>query len=645
MAAARRKDVKKKPSTLESIKAMEKERQLRRQQMDEQKRERQNEEKRNAELGVVGDADFVRMIDAWRNDQPASAPHLAFDCEAAKGRGKDLCICVRKRPIGKRELAANDHDAVSCTNPVVTVHDCRHRVDGITKYLANAKFVFDHAFSETVHTDDVYACVAAPLVDFVVRKRGRATVFAYGQTGSGKTYTMEGIETRAARDVFAAVGDAVDVGVSFFEIYGGRCQDLLRNRARLQVREDGKGEVNVVDLSEARVESADALLEAIEQGNKLRTTQRTEANDASSRSHAVCQIVLREGSTLVGKLSLVDLAGSERGADTRSHNRQLRTESAEINKSLLALKECIRGLATNDAHVPFRASKLTMVLRDSFVRPHCRVAMIATVSPSVSATDHTINTLRYADRVKEKPANANLLRNKDSQPSPGQVNNNENSAPNSAPPAVSNNPPRRSLEAARRSLDSRQGGRRGLPANNGGGPLLGPPAKPVFVATPVPANDDLVSSLDAVPGWPPAVVEPKRPVVLAPAVSPPPKNFEDAVIDDYADDDDAPDDAAVVELHKTVDSLFEEEEALLNAHMNLIQENAELLTEEGRMLQQVQGGDVVDYDIDTYVARLAAILDTKQNQIQTLRARLTSFAQKLKDEENQSKLVRKMPLY
>ena len=61
-------------------------------------------------------------------------------------------------------------------------------------------------------------------------------------------------------------------------------------------------------------------------------------------------------------------------------------------------------MATNDAHVPFRASKLTMVLRDSFVRPRSRVAMIACVGPSVSCTDHTINTLRYADRVKEKPA-------------------------------------------------------------------------------------------------------------------------------------------------------------------------------------------------------------------------------------------------
>ena len=95
-------------------------------------------------------------------------------------------------------------------------------------------------------------------------------------------------------------------------------------------------------------------------------------------------------------------AGSERGTDTKSHNRQRRTESSEINTSLLALKECIRALDGKLAHVPYRASKLTLSLKDCFTSSLARTTMIATVSPGASSADHTLNTLRYADRIKEK---------------------------------------------------------------------------------------------------------------------------------------------------------------------------------------------------------------------------------------------------
>ena len=75
-------------------------------------------------------------------------------------------------------------------------------------------------------------------------------------------------------------------------------------------------------------------------------------------------------------------------------------DGAEISKSLLALKECIRALDQGKKHLPFRGSKLTLVLKESFSE-NSKTVMIATVSPGINSCEYTLNTLRYADRVRE----------------------------------------------------------------------------------------------------------------------------------------------------------------------------------------------------------------------------------------------------
>ncbi|XP_025752887.1 kinesin-like protein KIF2A [Oreochromis niloticus] len=177
--------------------------------------------------------------------------------------------------------------------------------------------------------------------------------------------------------------------------------DLLNRKAKLRVLEDGKQQVQVVGLQEKEVKCTEDVLKLIEVGNSCRTSGQTSANAHSSRSHAVFQIILRRKGKMHGKFSLIDLAGNERGADTSSADRQTRLEGAEINKSLLALKECIRALGRNKPHTPFRASKLTQVLRDSFIGENSHTCMIATIAPGMTSCETTLNTLRYANRVKE----------------------------------------------------------------------------------------------------------------------------------------------------------------------------------------------------------------------------------------------------
>lgn len=165
------------------------------------------------------------------------------------------------------------------------------------------------------------------------------------------------------------------------------------------------------------VDSVEEVLKLIQHGNSARTSGQTSANSNSSRSHAVFQIVLRPvgSSKIHGKFSFIDLAGNERGADTSSANRQTRMEGAEINKSLLALKECIRALGKQNVHLPFRVSKLTQVLRDSFIGDKSKTCMIAMISPGLSSCEHTLNTLRYANRVKELVVTDNDIQLEDDQ--------------------------------------------------------------------------------------------------------------------------------------------------------------------------------------------------------------------------------------
>ena len=235
--------------------------------------------------------------------------------------------------------------------------------------------------------------------------------------------------------------------------------DLLNRRNLLPARENAKGKVCIVGLTETRVRNVGDVMSIIEFGLQSRTTGITGANVDSSRSHAILQVTLRDmrqnhemsyatqqdEHLFHGRISFIDLAGSERGANTLDQDRRIvkweslesfgvlltlssscvpnfdiynepflgtRVDGAEINKSLLALKECIRSLDQESTHTPFRGSKLTQVLKDSLVGSSsggvCRTVMIATVSPCANAVEHTLNTLRYSYRVKElqsKPSN------------------------------------------------------------------------------------------------------------------------------------------------------------------------------------------------------------------------------------------------
>ncbi|XP_032755780.1 kinesin-like protein KIF2C isoform X1 [Rattus rattus] len=391
-------------------------------EMEKMKNKREEKRAQNSEIRIKRAQEYDNSFPNWEFARMIKEFRVTMDCNPLTVSDPieehRICVCVRKRPLNKQELAKKEIDVISVPSKcLLLVHEPKLKVD-LTKYLENQAFCFDFAFDETASNEVVYRFTARPLVQTIF-EGGKATCFAYGQTGSGKTHTMggdlsgksqnasKGIYAMASRDVFLLKNQPryrslnLEVYVTFFEIYNGKVFDLLNKKAKLRVLEDSKQQVQVVGLQEYLVTCADDVIKMINIGSACRTSGQTFANSNSSRSHACFQILLRAKGRLHGKFSLVDLAGNERGADTSSADRQTRMEGAEINKSLLALKECIRALGQNKAHTPFRESKLTQVLRDSFIGENSRTCMIAMISPGISSCEYTLNTLRYADRVKE----------------------------------------------------------------------------------------------------------------------------------------------------------------------------------------------------------------------------------------------------
>uniref|UniRef100_A0A2P2JHT7 Kinesin-like protein n=1 Tax=Rhizophora mucronata TaxID=61149 RepID=A0A2P2JHT7_RHIMU len=309
---------------------------------------------------------------------------LSMDKERANNVAK-IKVVVRKRPLNKKEMSRKEDDIITIEQNLncLTVHETKLKVD-LTEYVEKHEFIFDAVLDADISNGEVYSETVEPMVPLIFH-RTKGTCFAYGQTGSGKTYTMQPLPLKASQDILRLMlhtyrNQGFQLFVSFFEIYGGKLFDLLNDRKKLCMREDGKQQVCIVGLREYKVSDVEAIKEFIEKGNATRSTGVTGANEESSRSHAILQLALKrsaDGSEskparTVGKLSFIDLAGSERGADTTDNDKQTRIEGAEINKSLLALKECIRALDNDQGHIPFRGR----------------------------SCEHTLNTLRYADRVK-----------------------------------------------------------------------------------------------------------------------------------------------------------------------------------------------------------------------------------------------------
>eukprot|EP00592_Proboscia_alata_P007091 CAMPEP_0194356782 /NCGR_PEP_ID=MMETSP0174-20130528/4354_1 /TAXON_ID=216777 /ORGANISM="Proboscia alata, Strain PI-D3" /LENGTH=849 /DNA_ID=CAMNT_0039126511 /DNA_START=294 /DNA_END=2840 /DNA_ORIENTATION=- len=238
----------------------------------------------------------------------------------------------------------------------------------------------------------------------------------------------DGICVRAVYDLFKAKKSykgSISVALTYLELHNDEIKDLLgegEKHEQLKIQDLGDNGVVVKGLTSIMVHSPEHAILHMRRAASKRTTGATNTNSASSRSHAVAVFnvtvrpliendgmsVNQEPEIIHTKLTLVDLAGSERIKQSGVEGFQ-QQESININKDLFVLGQVISSLAQKNQpqtdidkvqHVPYRDSKLTRLLRDSF-GGNCYTILIACISPAEKHLSESMNTLRYAKRTQK----------------------------------------------------------------------------------------------------------------------------------------------------------------------------------------------------------------------------------------------------
>ncbi|KAL0804398.1 hypothetical protein Bca101_096888 [Brassica carinata] len=287
--------------------------------------------------------DFSVPANQQQRQEQDAEPSSPFPRSEKESSGREnsvakIRVVVRKRPLNKKETAKKEDDIITVSNNSLTVHEIKlkvrvcatlkdnmtsmiqfnemkgHRPSSfyvdLTAYMEKHEFCFDAVLGEHVSNDEVYRVTIEPIIPTIFQ-RTKATCFAYGQTE--------------------------------MHVNSWLTNKLLLSR-KLCMREDGRQQVCIVGLQEFEVSDIQIVKDYIDKGSASRSTGSTGANEESSRSHAILQLVVKKHvevketrrnnndnnesrGKVVGKISFIDLAGSERGADTTDNDRQTRVTS------------------------------------------------------------------------------------------------------------------------------------------------------------------------------------------------------------------------------------------------------------------------------------------------------------------------------
>uniref|UniRef100_UPI0037E8509B kinesin-like protein KIF26A n=1 Tax=Semicossyphus pulcher TaxID=241346 RepID=UPI0037E8509B len=358
---------------------------------------------------------MVRICSVHSSESSESMSLLKVD-----GRKKQLTLC---------ETSAGSNSSSSSSSSSSFSSSSQRR----SSSSAPKTFMFDAVFTQDASQAEVCSGTVAEVIQSVVNGAD-GCIFCFGHANLGKTYTMIGrdcstqslgVAPTAISWLFKVIeerreksGARFSVRVSAVEISGREetLTDLLSDFSSssagghqeasgpaVSLREDplcGSQLQNQTELRATCAERAAFFLDAALAAR--RSSWAPSDQEARRNSHFLFTLHLNQERQ--DKSSKAAVSGR-----SRLHLLDLGSCEMDISRtreggggqclSLSALGNVILALANGAKHVPYRDSKLTMLLSESLGNINCRTTMIAHISDSPANYMETLTTVQLASRI------------------------------------------------------------------------------------------------------------------------------------------------------------------------------------------------------------------------------------------------------
>ncbi|XP_048665220.1 kinesin-like protein KIF26B isoform X1 [Marmota marmota marmota] len=292
-------------------------------------------------------------------------------------------------------------------------------------------FAFDAVFPQDASQAEVCAGTVAEVIQSVVNGAD-GCVFCFGHAKLGKSYTMIGKDDSmqnlgiipcAISWLFKLInerkektGARFSVRISAVEVWGKEenLRDLLSEVATGSLQdgqspgvylcEDPICGTQLQNQSELRAPTAEKAAFFLDAAIASRRSNQQDCDEDDHRnSHMLFTLHIYQyrmeksgkGGMSGGRsrLHLIDLGSCVKAL---SKNRE---GGSGLCLSLSALGNVILALVNGSKHIPYKESKLTMLLRESLGNMNCRTTMIAHISAAAGNYAETLSTIQIASRV------------------------------------------------------------------------------------------------------------------------------------------------------------------------------------------------------------------------------------------------------